>query len=106
MSETRQQRITKLLNTAISPQYLSVENESHQHHVPKNSETHFKVIIVSDTFDEQRLVQRHRTINELLEDEFAMGLHALSIKPFTPKEWEIKQHTLQPSPNCKDGYGK
>ncbi|MFM8314373.1 MAG: BolA/IbaG family iron-sulfur metabolism protein, partial [Deltaproteobacteria bacterium] len=35
--------IQKKLTGAFSPSFLEVINESHQHSVPANSETHFKV---------------------------------------------------------------
>ena len=36
---------TKL--SALGPQFLRVENESHRHNVPPGSESHFKVTVVS-----------------------------------------------------------
>ena len=31
--------------------HLNVVNESHKHNVPKGSESHFNVLVVSDTFE-------------------------------------------------------
>jgi stress-induced morphogen len=53
------------------------------HSVPKGSETHFKVVIVSDMFKEKSLLERHRTVNQLLDDELKSGVHALSIQGIT-----------------------
>lgn len=50
------------------------------------SETHFAVAVVSDAFDGQRQLQRHRTINSALSEELASGLHALEIRAQTPAE--------------------
>lgn len=36
----------------------------------------------------QRMIGRHRLVNDALKDEFEAGLHALSIKAKTPKEVE------------------
>ena len=36
--------IKEKLTTSLQPQLLQVINESHMHAVPKNSETHFKVL--------------------------------------------------------------
>jgi BolA protein len=41
------------LNHAFEPLHLEVINESNRHHVPPNSETHFKVVVVSDKFSDQ-----------------------------------------------------
>ena len=51
-----------------SPQVI---NESSGHNVPKGSETHFKVVVVSDSFDGQMLIARHRMVNEILADELS-----------------------------------
>jgi len=49
-------------------------------------ETHFAVRVVSEAFTGQRQLQRHRTINNALSEEFAAGLHALEIRAQTPAE--------------------
>ena len=57
--------IEKLIEQKLSvlnPTFLTVENESHMHSVPENSETHFKVVIVAEHFEELRLVKRHQAI--------------------------------------------
>ena len=38
------------LEDAFQPSLLSVENESHRHNVPADSETHFKVVHVAERF--------------------------------------------------------
>jgi len=51
-------------------------------------ETHFNVIIVSDEFEGVSLIDRHRFVNECLREELEeKGVHALSIKAKTPKQW-------------------
>lgn len=44
------------LTTALNPTHLEVINVSHMHSVPRNSETHFKAVIISDSFDGMRLI--------------------------------------------------
>ena len=107
-----QQQIEQKLQ-ALAPQWLQVDNESHMHHVPANSETHFRVVMVSSAFDGQRLIDRQRTIHAALADELAGGVHALGLRLFTPEEWQKKesqkesqtrQHDIQPTPNCRGGH--
>ncbi|EDQ00468.1 BolA family protein [Shewanella benthica] len=95
-----EQLITEKLTAALSPSHLEVINESDNHHVPPNSESHFKVIITSAAFEGKRLLGRHRSVNEALADEFANGLHALSIHTFTAEEWLVESN-VPDSPNCK-----
>ncbi|MEJ2042539.1 MAG: BolA/IbaG family iron-sulfur metabolism protein [Reinekea sp.] len=89
--------------SALNPIYLQVFNESHMHSVPENSETHFKVVMVSDQFIGTRLVKRHQQIYGALKDELAGPVHALALHLYTPEEWpgEIPQ-----SPDCMGGNGK
>ena len=47
-------------------------------HSGPNTESHFKVILVSDEFEDVKLVQRHRRINELLKFELENGYIHLS----------------------------
>ena len=95
-----QQIITDKLNQAFSPLHLEVINESNRHHVPPNSETHFKVVIVSELFIEQRPLARHRAVNQALADELANGVHALSINAYSPQEWQAIDEVPK-TPNCR-----
>lgn len=45
------------LQSALKPLHCDVINESYMHSVPKDSETHFKVIVVSEQFDKQPLIK-------------------------------------------------
>ncbi len=44
--------------------HLSVVNESYMHNVPAGSESHFKVIVVSDAFEGLRLVLVTEAVNK------------------------------------------
>jgi stress-induced morphogen len=81
-------------------------NESYMHSVPKGSETHFKVVVISSKFQGQSLLERHKAINTLLSDEFKSGLHALSIQAKTPEQWESSGHRVSESPACLGGMKK
>ena len=78
------------------------------HNVPKGSETHFKVVVVSEKFKEMKnLVQRHRAVNEILSEELSNGVHALSIVAKTPEQWDDQtSKVVEPSPQCRGGFGK
>lgn len=73
------------------------------HSVPKGSETHFKVVIVSEKFENVKLIERHRSINNVLQEEFKKGLHALSIQSKTPQQWEESGKIVPKSPPCLGG---
>jgi stress-induced morphogen len=80
------------------------------HNVPANSETHFKVIVVSDQFVQLPTpLQRHRRVNEILKEELQGPVHALSIVTKTPEQWKSMQESgnveIGASPNCRGGDG-
>ncbi|AKT40047.1 BolA family protein [Chondromyces crocatus] len=103
MANTRQETIQDVLSRALTPQHLDVENESGRHSVAPGSETHFKVLVVSEVFAGMGALQRHRHVNELLRDEFSRGLHALSLRALTPEEWARQSDTTFRSPPCLGG---
>jgi BolA protein len=49
--------IRKKLTEALNPVQLDIFNESYMHNVPPGSETHFKVVVVSDKFDNLPLIK-------------------------------------------------
>jgi len=97
--------IKEKLTSSLQPQLLQVINESHMHAVPKNSETHFKVVIVSESFEGVKSIDRHRKINALLSAELEGGVHALSIVAKTPKQWTDSGENAGKSPPCRGGMG-
>lgn len=87
----------------LQPRYLEVVNESYKHNVPAGSESHFKVIIVSDQFKGQKLVARHQLVNNILADELAHSIHALALHTMTIEEWHDNDGKPKESPPCLGG---
>lgn len=97
--ETIEQKITAGLNCS----FLDLTNESHMHNVPPGSESHFRLVVVSEEFEQKNLVARHRTINKLLHAELAGSVHALALHTFTVAEWRERGESAQTSPDCLGG---
>ena len=90
------------LKTSLDVIFLEVINESNTHNVPDGAESHFKITIVSDIFEDMRPVQRHQKIYEILKVEMKK-IHAIAIHPYTANEWkDISGEDLK-SPNCLGG---
>ena len=51
--------IIEALDSTFKPVHLEVINESYMHNVPKGSESHFKVLVVSKDFDGVTLIKVH-----------------------------------------------
>lgn len=100
-----QERIEDKLR-ALDPVHLAVENESHMHHVPPDSETHFKVTLVSSRFEGLMPVKRHQQIYAALAEELSGPVHALALHLYTPTEWEARGNARPDSPNCRGGGGR
>ena len=91
------------IRESLLPSHLEVINESHMHNVPPGSESHFKVIVVSDVFEAKSRVQRHQTMNAVLADELAGPVHALSMQTQTEAEWDASGGRKVASPACHGG---
>lgn len=100
----RQALLEERLTNAFQPTFLDVQNTSHGQ---KSDESHFKVIVVSESFEGTRLVGRHRAINQAVaEEDGTLGFHSLEIGAAkTPSEWE-KNSNVAPSPKCQGGDGR
>jgi len=82
------ERITRRLQERFAPARLEVIDESHLHagHVGARpeGETHFRVLIEADAFRDRSRVERHRMVNEALEEELNGPVHALAIRAEPP----------------------
>ncbi len=84
------QQMHDKLTAAFSPLELTITDDSAKHKghagAPEGGESHFTVRIVADSFTEQSRVARQRQVNQVLAEELAGPVHALSIRALTPAE--------------------
>jgi BolA family transcriptional regulator, general stress-responsive regulator len=84
------ERIELKLKTALSPVALDVIDESANHAghagAREGGETHFRVRIVSASFEGLPRVDRQRRVYALLADELRERVHALALVTLTPAE--------------------
>lgn len=97
--------IKQKLSTELLPDFLEIVNESYKHNVPPNSESHFKVLVVSKHFEGKSILDRHRTVNRILSEELKVSIHALSIQALTTEQWQLNP-TVHTTPNCLGGGAK
>ncbi|BFM48284.1 BolA/IbaG family iron-sulfur metabolism protein [Marinomonas sp. THO17] len=97
-----QQQIEGVLTEAFAVHHMTLLNESHMHNVPLDSESHFKLILVSDDFIGKRAVQRHQQIYSVLHEEMHL-IHALALHPYTIEEWQKRNENAPLSPKCHGG---
>ncbi|MDC0093036.1 BolA family transcriptional regulator [Alphaproteobacteria bacterium] len=88
----RKIKIEKMINDTFQPYFFSVNDVSEQHRghqsFKENVESHFKLIIVSQKFNNKSKILRHRMINEGLQQEFLSDLHSVTIKAYTIDEYK------------------
>lgn len=98
-----QTAIAEKLRAALRPVHLDVVNESFMHSVPPGSESHFKVVVVSEIFAGESRVRRHRVVHEALTAELSGRVHALTVEARTPSEWQASGGVTRSSPECLGG---
>jgi BolA protein len=84
------ERLRVRLNEALSPVRLEIVDDSHRHrghagHRP-GGETHFTVLVVSETFAGKSRVERQRLVYAAVAAEMEERVHALSLVARTPAE--------------------
>jgi BolA protein len=83
-------RLRTKLEAAFSPSSLSIDDESAKHAghagAREGGETHFRIRIVSRSFNGLTRVQRQRKVYEAVAEELAERVHALSLSTLTPEE--------------------
>lgn len=83
-------RIEARLTQGLAPIEMTVVDESDRHRghsgAREGGQTHYNVHIVAKAFAGKSKVARHRMVYALLADEFAAGVHALSLQTLAPGE--------------------
>ena len=78
--------IEAALATALQPESLAVQDDSHLHagHAGAREGRHFSVVVVSPRFEGLTRVARHRLVYDALDALMGRGIHALAIDARTP----------------------
>ncbi|QQP54263.1 BolA-like protein 2 [Caligus rogercresseyi] len=74
------------LTSELEPTHLDIVDES------DGCGAKYNVVIVSNKFEGKALLQRHRLVNSILEEELKI-IHAFSMKTLTPEQWEKQQQS-------------
>lgn len=88
---TRVEKIKRLLEASLAPTRLELVDDSQSHAGHAGAMAgggHFYLTIVSAAFEGKTLVKRHQLVYGALGDMMRSDIHALSIKAFTPSEFE------------------
>jgi BolA protein len=91
-------KIINTLNDCMDIFSLKILNESFMHNVPEDAESHFKIVIVSNDFNNLSHIKRHRLVYKYL-DTIMDDIHAISIQSFNEDEFKLNPTVLD-SPEC------
>ncbi len=84
-------QLTHALRERLSASHVEVIDETDQHAghagAPQAGGDHFAVLIVAEQFAGKSLVERHRAVYAVLQEELKTAIHALKIQAVTPSEW-------------------
>jgi BolA protein len=90
----RVSKIQELLEKALAPTHITIHDDSQSHAGHAGASAgggHFYATIIASVFEGQTLVKRHQMVYEALGELMTSDIHALSIKAFTPIEFERLQ---------------
>jgi BolA protein len=87
-------KIKTTLQTKIGATIVEIadRSEQHKHHqgrmnAPAGS-GHYDAVIVAESFAGKTMMQQHRMVYDALADQMQTTIHALSLKTYTPEQWQ------------------
>lgn len=90
MMQERVAELERRLTEALAPSFLSIEDQSsaHENHIQakQSGGGHFRVTLVSESFEGKTLLARHRLVYAALDGLIGPEIHAIQIVAKTPGE--------------------
>lgn len=76
--------IQQYIEAGLPCDLIQVEGDGH----------HFEATIVSAAFDGLNRIKQHQLVYQVLGDRMREEIHALSMKTYSPNEWQTAQINL------------
>ncbi len=86
--------IKTILQEKIGATIVEIEDRSdlHKHHQGRMNAPvgsgHYDAIVVATSFAGKTMMQQHRMVYAALSDQMQTTIHALSLKTYTPEQWQ------------------
>ena len=86
--------IKTILQEKIGATIVEIEDRSdlHKHHQGRMNAPvgsgQYDAIVVADSFAGKNMMQQHRMVYAALSDQMQTTIHALSLKTYTPEQWQ------------------
>ena len=78
------------LTKELSIHYLEIIDNSEKHagHNQTSKGGHYTILLVSNIFNDMKLINRHKLVYKILNNMIGKEIHAISIKAYNKKEYE------------------
>ena len=73
------QTIRQLIESGLPDSSVIIESDDN---------THFRALIICKLFAGKNMLEQHRMVHKVLGEKIGKDIHALSLKTFTPEEYE------------------
>ena len=85
-------KIEQKLGKQLELHHIEIKDFTGRHlnHKQHDGGFHLEAVIVSDSFIDKTLIDRHKIIYAALGELLKHEIHAFSMKTLTPEEWENK----------------
>ncbi|QFQ32279.1 BolA family protein [Buchnera aphidicola] len=94
------EKIKNYLILKMNVSKIEIYNDSKFHKHNKNILTHLKIIIVSDDFNKEKKINRHRFIFEKLNEIYKKNIYSITLYTYTLHEWKLKKNQENSSLPC------
>jgi BolA protein len=97
------ENIKKYLISQIKIKFIEIYDNSRSHNYAQNKLTHLKIIIVSNDFVNQKIINRHRTVFSQLSQIIKEKIYSITLYTYTSNEWKNKKYKIHNYSNCLKG---
>lgn len=74
------EQVKTYIQSGLACDHIVVDGDGH----------HFEATIVSPAFEGKNMIQQHQLVYQALGERMREEIHALSMKTFTPADWQRK----------------
>lgn len=93
-----QEQIEQKLIRAFDPVHLEVIDESHEHKMPKGSQTNFRAVVVSEYFIGKSRNERHTKVYRALLEELDGLIKTFTVRTYDTRQWQGRDCSLPSEP--------
>jgi len=93
------QQIEQKLIKAFDPVHLEVIDESHEHKMPRGSQTNFSAVVVSEYYLGKSRHERHTKVYRALLKELDGLIKTFTVRTYDTRQWQGRECFLPSAPN-------